>query len=128
MVIAVLQVYSCSTGHRVSDSEMAALGSGRTINEAQVTYAAHSKAGFACDLGLLGREGFIDRALAEGRKDGFVFAIVDCKRQNDIVLGYTWVASPTEPGAMFFCGDETGVIRFSSRDATDCLRNGQPLR
>ena len=117
---------------RMAANEPSASSSGRTINVAQITYAAeHPKIGFACDLTSLGTAGFIDEGLASGKKYGYVFAMVDCKRQNGVVVSYTWAANPLIPGTTgqrFFCGDETGVIRFSLRDATDCLRNGQRLQ
>ncbi len=116
---------------KMAANETSAVGSCRTITTAQATYASkHPKSGFACDLNTLGSVGYIDATLAAGSKSGYAFALLDCKRDKGLVVGYTWVANPTRPGesgVKFFCGDETGVIRFSSTDATDCLRNGHPL-
>jgi len=131
LIIAALAIPNLLRSRKAAN-EPSAAGSGRTINTAQVAYAsAHPKTGFACDLALLGAAGFIDEVLANGNKSGYLFAMVGCKRQNGIVVGYAWTASPSIPGTTgtrFFCGDETGVIRFSLKDAADCRRNGQPLR
>jgi type IV pilus assembly protein PilA len=116
---------------KLSANESSAAGSGRTINTAQVAYAAaHPKTGFACDLASLGAAGFIDNVLSNGNKSGYIFAMVDCKQQNGIVIGYTWAARPSTPGTTgerFFCGNESGVLRFSVKSEADCLRNGQPI-
>jgi prepilin-type N-terminal cleavage/methylation domain-containing protein len=117
---------------KMAANESSAVGSGRTVNTAQITYAvAHPKIGFACDLTSLGTAGLIDQVLAGGKKSGYVYAVVNCKRQKGIVVGYTWVASPSVPGTTgyrCFCGDESGVIKYSSIDAADCLRNGRALQ
>jgi hypothetical protein len=104
----------------------------RKFNRAQAAYAtAHPDIGFACDLSTLGADGFLDQGLASGRRDGYVFAIVDCKHHEQLAIGYVWVATPeavVNAKPMVFCGDETGAIKMSSTAANDCLRAGQPVR
>jgi prepilin-type N-terminal cleavage/methylation domain-containing protein len=116
---------------RIAGNESSVVGTGRTINTAQVSYtAAHPKQGFSCDLATLSDAGLVDKVLASGNKSGYVFAM-DCKKQKGAVVAYMWFASPISPGQTgqrFFCGDQTGVIKYSIKDAADCLQNGMALQ
>jgi prepilin-type N-terminal cleavage/methylation domain-containing protein len=116
---------------RIASNESSAVGSVRFLNTAQAEYAsAHPASGFACDLGALEKAGLIDSVLAKGSKSGYVFALASCKKdKRGITVGYTWVAGPVSPqtGLKFYCSDQTGVIRSSTKDATDCIQNGTPL-
>src|SRR5882724_10733495 len=112
-------------------NEGSTVGAMRTINIAQVTYAeTFPKAGFACSLLTLGEAGIIDSSLADGKKSGYIYAIVDCRRKDGIVVGYTSAAWPisSSTGTRFWCSDESGVIKWSSIDATNCLRMGTRLQ
>ncbi|MDP9266934.1 MAG: pili assembly chaperone [Acidobacteriota bacterium] len=130
LIIAAIAIPSLLTSRR-SANESSAVGSARSINTAQVSYSyGHPKVGFSCDLTTLGAAGLVDKALAEGKKGGYVFAVVDCPKRKGVVVGYTWVASPVDPGqtgSKFYCGDQTGVVRFSIKDVQDCIHKGQPM-
>jgi hypothetical protein len=122
-------------------NESAAVAGVRTINTAEVSYAATFPAtGFTCtlsDLGGMGSGGgptehqamLIDPRLASGRKNGYVFAVNGCGGTPASRYGVT--ATPVDPGSgtRAFCSNESGVIRFSADGyATSCLAAGKPLQ
>ena len=122
-------------------NESAAVGGVRTLNTAEISYAASfPAAGFTCtlsDLGGMGSGGgvtehqamLIDPRLAGGRKNGYIFALSGC---NGIPASkYSITAVPVDPssGTRAFCSDESAVIRFSiGGRASSCLSMGKPLQ
>jgi len=120
-------------------NEAAAEGSVRTINTAEVTYAAaYPEHGFTCFLsdlgGMAGGEPnerqamIIDPRLASGRKSGYILRLSGC--DGTPASKYSLTAAPADPasGTRAFCSDESGVVRFSpDGDAAACLSTGQPL-
>jgi len=122
-------------------NESAAVAAVRTLNTAEISYAATFPAhGFTCtlsDLGGMGSGGgmtehqatLIDPRLASGKKNGYVFALVRC--DGTPATKYTITAEPANPGAgtRAFCSDESAVIRFSADGkANTCLSAGTPLQ
>jgi hypothetical protein len=122
-------------------SESAAVGGVRTLNTAEVSYAATFPGrGFTCtlsDLGGMGSGGgptehqamMIDPRLASGKKSGYVFALSGC--DGTPASRYTITAVPLDPisGTRAFCADESAVIRFSpDGKANSCLSTGKPLQ
>jgi type IV pilus assembly protein PilA len=121
-------------------NEASAVGALRTLNTAEVTYAASFGQGFTCalsDLGGMGGGGgpnerqamLIDPRLAGGKKNGYAFALSGCGRSP--ASRYSVSAVPAEPGSgsRAFCSDESAVIRFSpDGKAASCLSAGQPLQ
>jgi hypothetical protein len=122
-------------------NESAAVGCVRSLNTAEVSYAATYPAhGFTCmlsDLGGMGSGGgptehqamLIDPRLAYGRKNGYVFMLSGC--DGAPASKYSITAAPADPtsGTRAFCSDESGVIRFSADGKADsCLNSGKPLQ
>jgi len=128
---------------RIAGNQASAVGSVRTINTAQITYAStFPKRGFPCDLSLLGPSpmgtvtdasaGLIDDGLAKGSKSGYVYAFIGPCKQNAarVTVGYKLLATPISPsaGTQSYCTDETGVIKsYVGPIPTDCFTKGIPL-
>jgi type IV pilus assembly protein PilA len=112
---------------RMAANQASAVGSLRTLNTSEVTYATTYPAGFTADLVSLGppasgsnptsaAAGLIDSVLAAGVKSGYTFSYA-----TTAVLSrydtYTLNASPTTAGTTgtnFYFTDQTGVIRQNS--------------
>ena len=118
-------------------NESSSVGSLRTINTAEVTYAStYPELGFACKLSTLGPSGsdftstaagLIDSVLASGSKSGYTFAIASCGRDNYQVFAEPLPTNKNDKRA--FCTDQTGVIRFSGdRSGVHCLTSGKQLQ
>jgi hypothetical protein len=121
-------------------NEASAASALRTLNTAEVTYAATYGQGFTCalsDLGGMGGGGgptqhqamLIDPRLAGGRKNGYAFALSGCDGPQ--APRYSVSAVPADPssGTRAFCSDESGVIRFSmDGKAESCMSAGRPLQ
>jgi hypothetical protein len=124
----------------IAANESAAVGGLRTLNTAEITYAASFPAhGFTCALSDLGGMGggsgvtehqamLIDPRLAGGRKNGYLFALNGC--DGNPASRYSVTAVPADPtsGTRAFCSDESAVIRSSADSkAASCLAMGKPL-
>jgi type IV pilus assembly protein PilA len=129
---------------RMAANEASAVGSVRTINTAEMSYAsAFPKIGYTCDLRSLGGDsskspvsdpsapGLIDNMLASGAKSGYRFNIVGCGAVDDAPR-FQVTAEPITPGTSgqrTFCSDQTGVIRYIQKGSgEDCLQFGDPIR
>jgi len=125
----------------IAANESAAVGGLRTLNTAEITYAASFPAhGFTCTLSDLGGMGggsgvtehqamLIDPRLASGRKNGYLFAFSGC--DGTPASRYSVTAVPADPtsGTRAFCSDESAVIRSSADGkAASCLAMGKPLQ
>ena len=122
-----------------SAEEASAAGALRTLLAAEVTYrATYAEHGYTCSLADMGGMGgsernehqamLIDPRLAGGKKNGYLFAVTNCA--GSPAAGFHLTAVPLQPdtGMRAYCGDETGVIRFSNDgNGTTCLSSGQPL-
>jgi hypothetical protein len=141
---------------RVAANEASAVGAVRTVNTAQVTYAAtFPKRGFAPNLATLGKDprapnaesedhaGFLDDTLGNGSctadawctKSGFHFRVTAVCKQR-LCQEYLVVATPVDSnsGGRSFCSTSEAVIRFktgpplaSSLTASQC-RAWPPLQ
>jgi type II secretory pathway pseudopilin PulG len=117
---------------RVAANESSAVGSLRTLNTAQVTYAAtYSDKRFAASMEALGPDpksssayspehaGLLDGTLGCAdmwcAKSGYRFTITAVCRQQDC-KDYVSVATPLSPdsGGRNFCSTSEGVIRFKA--------------
>ena len=117
---------------RISANESSAVASVRTLNVAEAAYAQdHPEAGYTCSLADLNQ--LIDRALASGRKYGYVFELTDCSAEADskAKTKYRVAAYPltvNQTGVRAFCSDESEVIKVdSSGSARSCMENGSVL-
>ena len=109
---------------RMAANEASAVGSIRTINTAEVTYAStYPQVGFAAMAslggagGTSGAAGLIDSVLAGGTKSGYSFqTTVD---SNVPATTYSVVGDPlnSQTGQRHFFSDQSGVIRFNTSAA-----------
>jgi len=109
---------------RIAANEASAVGSVRTINTAELTYAStYPTNGFAtlANMGGAGGSatgaGLIDSVLASGNKSGYVFTVAT----GGAVSGgpattYTVNGDPqnSQTGQRHFFSDQSGVIRFNA--------------
>ena len=105
---------------RIAANEASAVGSIRTINTSEVTYAStYPQVGFA-DLASLGGAGgsssgagLIDSVLASGTKSGYVFSVNNLT--GTPVTTYDVHGDPqnSQTGQRHFFSDQSGVIRFN---------------
>jgi len=119
---------------RMAANESSAVSAIRTINTAEVAYAAsHSGTGFTCSLSDLAADELIDGTLASGHKFGYSFEIGECQaaETGGANTKYSVTAHPLTPnqtGVRAFCSDESAVLRVDARgSAQNCVQNGEPL-
>jgi type IV pilus assembly protein PilA len=122
---------------RMAANEASAVGSVRTINTAQVTYAStYPDIGFAVAMSNLGPDsagvggtstnsglvdGILGCATAPCVKSGYQFTVAALSPSGCGVPGtpcatYTVIGDPVtvgQTGQRFFCSDQSGVIRFN---------------
>jgi prepilin-type N-terminal cleavage/methylation domain-containing protein len=112
---------------RIAANQASAVGSLRTINTAEITYASTYNSGYSPDLVSLGppsgsatptvsAAGLIDSVLAAGTKSGynFPYAATAVGGRYDT---YTLNANPTTAGTTgtnYYFTDQSGVIRQNS--------------
>ena len=126
---------------QIKVSESSAVASIRTLNTAEISYAASfSEKGYTCKLSALGgsSEGgesmaehamLIDDVLASGNKNGYVFAISGCDVQPASKYQVTAIPANAESGTRAFCSDETAIVRYAADGtAATCLSDGMPLQ
>ena len=134
---------------RIAANEASAVGSIRTINTSEVTFAStYPNLGFAA-LGSLGGAGgvatgagLIDSVLASGVKSGYAFAVLigpsGCGQGGTSAICSTYAVngdpSNSQTGQRHFCSDQSGVIRYdvaspiTSAAATGCVATAAPLQ
>jgi type IV pilus assembly protein PilA len=120
---------------RIAANEASAVGSIRTINTAEVTYAStYPDIGFVplTNLGGAGGTaagaGLIDSVLANGAKSGYSFAVTPANAVNNANTTYSTVGDPssTQTGTRHFYSDQSGVIRYDS--TAQATANSNPLQ
>jgi hypothetical protein len=136
--IALIVVANLLRGRMTGPDEM---GSLRTINTSEVTYASTYGKGFAPSLESLGCKNstdapnavhscLIDSVLASGTKSGYRFSYSSSRPDKDgIINEYLVVQEPLEiraSEAYTYCTDETGVIR-RTRTRTRCTRTSEAI-
>jgi type IV pilus assembly protein PilA len=107
---------------RIAANEASAVGSVRTINTAEVTYATtYPNVGFAAlpslggSGGSSGGAGLIDAVLASGVKSGYSFAVsVDTSTTPSTVYSVTGSPLSSQTGQRGFYSDQSGVIRYNT--------------
>jgi type IV pilus assembly protein PilA len=120
---------------RMAANEATAVGSLRTINTAEMSYAATYGNGFSPDLTTLGgaratcdHAGLIDPALASGMKSGYAFSYSPLKPsgppgKNCRAPGFSAYGASADPitrgttGQRSFFTDQTTLIRFDPNGA-----------
>ncbi|MGD0922742.1 MAG: prepilin-type N-terminal cleavage/methylation domain-containing protein, partial [Terriglobia bacterium] len=113
---------------RIAANQASAVGSLRTINTAEITYASTYNNGYSPTLVSLGpganpptaaAAGLIDSVLAGATKSGygFVYAATAPTAPSTRIDRYTLNANPTTAGTTgsnYYFTDESGVIRQNS--------------
>ena len=125
---------------RMAANEASAVGSIRTINTAEVTYAsAYPDQGFASGLSLLGGSAsscatstgatsstacLIDSVLASGTKSGYSFVLVGGGTvPNNTFTDNADPVNPGQSGQRHFYSDQSGVIRANQQNAATSADN-----
>ena len=115
---------------RIAANEASAVGSIRTINTSEVTYAStYPNIGFAtlANLGGTGGSsggaGLVDSVLASQVKSGYVFTLTP--EGATPATTYTIVGDPqnSQTGQRHFYSDQSGVIRFNATGAATATDN-----
>jgi type IV pilus assembly protein PilA len=128
---------------KMAANESSAVGSLRTINTAEVTYAnAYPTVGYSTNLAQLGGTAaacagatyatsanacLIDNFLALGTKSGFTFT--EAGAGGPPAVQYTTLATPVslgQTGQRSFCSDQSGVI-YNLQGAACTVTTGNPL-
>jgi prepilin-type N-terminal cleavage/methylation domain-containing protein len=112
---------------RIAANQASAVGSLRTINTAEITYASTYNTGFSPTLTALGppasgngsaaSAGMIDSVLAAGVKAGYSFVYTTAADSSGRYDTYGVNGNPTTVGTTgtnFYFTDQTGVIRQNS--------------
>jgi len=118
---------------RIAANEASAVGSIRTINTSEVTFAStYPNVGFATLAALGGAggsatgAGLIDSVLAGGTKSGYVFAVTTGGATGTgPATTYTVNGDPqnSQTGQRHFFSDQSGVIRFNVSAAATATDN-----
>ncbi len=108
---------------RIAANEASAVGSIRTINTSEVTYAStYPNVGFALLAGLGGTggsvtgAGLLDSVLAGGVKSGYAFTVTTSGATGTgPATQYTVSGDPqnSQTGQRHFFSDQSGVIRYN---------------
>jgi hypothetical protein len=120
-------------------NETSAISAMKTILSAETTYATTYGHGYTCSLSDLGGMGAMERndhqamliepRLANGKKNGYHFALTGCSGGSAPHFSLVAVPAETAGGMRSFCADESGLLRSSSDgSAASCLSAGTPLR
>ncbi|HZP01679.1 MAG TPA: prepilin-type N-terminal cleavage/methylation domain-containing protein [Terriglobia bacterium] len=115
---------------RIAANQASAVGSLRTLNTAEITYASTYNVGYSSDLLYLGppapganptstAAGLVDSILSGGgnntsTKSGYNFVYSPGSALNNRIDVYSFNANPTTPGTTgtnFYFTDQSGVIR-----------------
>lgn len=98
-------------------NEVKTVGSLRAISSAQIVYSIIKGKGDFADLETLGREGLIDKQLASGEKDGYVFTLKAYPKNLQHYSLYDISAKPEMSGLIgtevrSFYANEINIIWF----------------
>ena len=113
---------------RIAANQASAVGSLRTLNTAEITYASTYNAGYSPDMPSLGPTagtatptaslaGLVDSVLAAGVKSGYSFTYTPGSAVNGRIDTYSLNANPITVGTTgtnFYFTDHSGVIRQNS--------------
>jgi type IV pilus assembly protein PilA len=120
---------------RMAANESSAVGSMRTLEVAESTYATgHPGQGYTCSLSDLAAAESINGSLATGQKNGYAFEITDCSAglEGGPNVKYQIVAYPlrfNQTGQRSFCSDESGIIKADrGGSARRCIEHGSRLQ
>jgi hypothetical protein len=116
---------------RIAANQASAVGSLRTINTAEITYASTYNNGYSATLAALGppangngnesAAGMVDSVLGAGTKAGYTFTYKGQPDPDGRIRHYSVTADPVTPGTTgvnHYYTDDTGVIRYDPNEAT----------
>ena len=126
---------------RIAANEASAVGSIRTLNTAEVTYAStYPDQGFTCTLSNLGppagsasatstAAGLVDSVLGAGTKSGYTFVLTSCTAAGSTSINVTYSSqgSPVaigQTGQRAFCSDQSGVIKYDGGGSGSACTTG----
>src|SRR5258706_5131272 len=129
---------------RIAANEASAVGSIRTLNTAQVTYAStYPDQGFTCTLSRMGppsgtasatssTAGLVDAVLASGVKSGYTFALTGCTAAGSSTINVTYAsqglpAAVGQTGQRGFCSDQSGAIHYKATGTSSLPRSAPAL-
>jgi type IV pilus assembly protein PilA len=134
LIIAAIAIPNLLRARMVAN-ESSAIGSVRTLEVAEVTYAAsHPGQGYTCSLSDLAKSASITGPLATGQKNGYAFQLSGCSAATEggANVKYQVVAYPVrvnQTGVRSFCSDESAVTKVDpSGSAQSCVENGRGLQ
>ena len=124
---------------RIAANQASAVGSLRTINTAEITYASTYNTGYSSTLAELAppaagaaptstAAGLVDSVLASGSKSGYGFVYTPGAAVGGRIETYELQANPTTVGTTgtnFYFTDQSGVIRQDS--AATATASSSPL-
>lgn len=120
---------------RMAANESSAIASVRTLEAAEVTYAAaHPDQGYTCSLSDLADAASIKGPVATGQKNGYVFELTGCSAATEggPNVKYQVVAYPlrvNQTGVRAFCSDESAAVQVDSGgSARGCMEKGSALQ
>ncbi len=131
---------------RIAANEASAVGSIRTLNTAEVTYAStYPDQGFTCTLANLGppsgsnpatstSAGLIDAVLSSGTKSGYSFTLASCTAAGSTTINVTYQSQGQpvavgQTGQRAFCSDQSGVIKYDGGGVgSTCSASGSALQ
>ena len=116
---------------RIAANQASAVGSIRTLNTAEITYASTYNSGYSTSLADLAppaagasptstAAGLVDSVLAGGSKSGYTFTYTPGAAVGGRIETYSINAGPTTVGTTgtnFYFTDQSGVIRQNSTAA-----------
>jgi hypothetical protein len=126
LALISLVVPPINPGRGILAPQASAVGSLRTLNTAEITYATTYPHGFSPSLNSLRWDsheknpteraaGLIDDVLASGEKSGYRFVYSAGPRdEKGRINAYTIRANPIQAGIAYYYTDQTGVIRQNS--------------
>lgn len=96
------------------------------VNDENSFARDHPNLGHSCKLADLSS----NPAIASGRRNGYVFEILDCATTSTGGPNETYhvIARPLHSGLPAYCSDQSGILKADyDGSVTNCLRKGQPL-
>ncbi len=119
---------------RMAANESSAVAEVRTLVTAEATYAeTHREVGYTCSLSDLAEGDLIAGELANGKKNGYVFELMNCSPEaaggaNAKFQVVAYPLRPNQTGVRAFCSDESAVVKVEpSGSAQGCVESGTVL-
>jgi hypothetical protein len=111
---------------RIAANEASAVQVIRTINVAELAYAAnHPDIRYTCSLEDLKSAG-LPGDIASGERHGYRFHLEDCTPQGYVVIAVPRAINQT--GIRAFCSKQDAIVRYDPNGSgSECVEHGAPL-